>query len=240
VERIAGVVQHYAWGDHTFLPQLLGRQPDGQPWAELWLGTHPGGPATIDPDHTGTPRPLTERSGSLPYLLKVLVAAEPLSLQTHPSADQAAAGYAREEQLGIAGDAPERTYRDPFAKPELICAITSFDALCGFRPLGATLALLDRLGAADLAAAVRADGLAGLTGGLILVPQGVAFATIAGMPPEYGLYAAMLPAVVAALWGSSWHLALQVSGLMVFKGFVFGFQWVLKVFDGVKGLGFRV
>ena len=161
VERIAGVVQHYAWGDHTFLPQLLGRQPDGQPWAELWLGTHPGGPATIDPDHTGTPRPLTERSGSLPYLLKVLVAAEPLSLQTHPSADQAAAGYAREERLGIAVDAPERTYRDPFAKPELICAITSFDALCGFRPLGATLALLDRLGAADLAAAVRADGLAG-------------------------------------------------------------------------------
>jgi len=53
---------------------------------------------------------------------------------------------------------------------------------------------------------LRADVLAGLTGGLILVPQGVAFATIAGMPPEYGLYAAMLPAVVAALWGSSWHL----------------------------------
>ena len=53
---------------------------------------------------------------------------------------------------------------------------------------------------------LRADALAGLTGGLILVPQGVAFATIAGMPPEYGLYAAMLPAVVAALWGSSWHL----------------------------------
>ena len=53
---------------------------------------------------------------------------------------------------------------------------------------------------------LRCDLLAGLTGGLILVPQGVAFATIAGMPPEYGLYAAMLPAIVAALWGSSWHL----------------------------------
>jgi SulP family sulfate permease len=52
----------------------------------------------------------------------------------------------------------------------------------------------------------RADLIAGLTGALILVPQGVAFATIAGMPPEYGLYAAMLPAIVAALWGSSWHL----------------------------------
>ena len=55
-------------------------------------------------------------------------------------------------------------------------------------------------------ASLRADLIAGLTGSLILVPQGVAFATIAGMPPEYGLYAAMLPAIVAALWGSSWHL----------------------------------
>jgi SulP family sulfate permease len=53
---------------------------------------------------------------------------------------------------------------------------------------------------------LRADAIAGLTGGMVLVPQGVAFATIAGMPPEYGLYAAMLPAIVAALWGSSWHL----------------------------------
>ena len=53
---------------------------------------------------------------------------------------------------------------------------------------------------------IRADAIAGLTGGMVLVPQGVAFATIAGMPPEYGLYAAMLPAIVAALWGSSWHL----------------------------------
>ena len=53
---------------------------------------------------------------------------------------------------------------------------------------------------------LRADAVAGLTGGMVLVPQGVAFATIAGMPPEYGLYAAMFPAIVAALWGSSWHL----------------------------------
>jgi mannose-6-phosphate isomerase len=106
------------------------------------------------------PSTLTERSGSLPYLLKVLAAAEALSLQTHPSAEQAAAGYAREEQLGIAVDAPERIYRDPFAKPELICALTRFDALCGFRPIDATLALLDRLGATGLAAHLRSEGLA--------------------------------------------------------------------------------
>lgn len=53
---------------------------------------------------------------------------------------------------------------------------------------------------------MRADAIAGLTGGLILAPQGAAFATIAGMPPEYRLYAAMLPAIVAAMWGSSWYL----------------------------------
>src|SRR5512143_3915427 len=52
----------------------------------------------------------------------------------------------------------------------------------------------------------RADLIAGITGALIVLPQGVAFAAIAGMPPEYGLYAAMIPAVIAALWGSSWHL----------------------------------
>lgn len=52
----------------------------------------------------------------------------------------------------------------------------------------------------------RADLIAGITGALIVLPQGVAFATIAGMPPEYGLYAAMLPAIIAALFGSSWHL----------------------------------
>ena len=53
---------------------------------------------------------------------------------------------------------------------------------------------------------VRADLMAGLTGALVALPQGVAFATIAGMPPEYGLYAGMIPAVIAALFGSSWHL----------------------------------
>jgi SulP family sulfate permease len=52
----------------------------------------------------------------------------------------------------------------------------------------------------------KADGVAGLTGALIVLPQAVAFATIAGLPPEYGLYAAMVPAIIAALWGSSWHL----------------------------------
>jgi SulP family sulfate permease len=53
---------------------------------------------------------------------------------------------------------------------------------------------------------LKADAVAALTGAMIVLPQAVAFATIAGLPPEYGLYAAMIPAIVAALWGSSWHL----------------------------------
>jgi mannose-6-phosphate isomerase len=81
VEPIDGVVQHYAWGDTTFIPDLLGAEPDGRPWAELWLGTHPAGPSTLRDG-----RPLAEVSGRLPYLLKVLAAAEPLSMQTHPDA----------------------------------------------------------------------------------------------------------------------------------------------------------
>ncbi len=161
MRRISGVVQHYAWGDRTFLPELLGVDPDGRPWAEWWLGTHPGGPATLVDGG-----PLRDTAGELPYLLKVLAAAEPLSLQTHPSAAQAAAGFAREERDGPALDAPHRIYRDPSAKPELICALTPFDAVCGFRPVDATLDLLERIGAHDLASSLTASGLAATVEGI--------------------------------------------------------------------------
>jgi len=140
---VRGVVQHYAWGDTTFIPELLGETADGQPWAELWLGTHPSGPATIDDG-----RPLSELTGDLPYLLKVIAAAQPLSLQVHPTTSQAIDGFAR----GV--------YPDNRAKPELLCALTRFDALCGIRPVGATLTLLGALGADGLAHALRSGGVA--------------------------------------------------------------------------------
>lgn len=129
MHRVDGVVQHYAWGDVTFLPELLGMEPDGRPWSELWLGTHPNGPSRLA---DGTP--LESLTGELPYLLKVLAAAAPLSLQTHPTDAQAADGFAR----GV--------YPDPRAKPELLCALTPFEALCGVRPVDATLGLLAELG----------------------------------------------------------------------------------------------
>ena len=98
-------MQHYAWGDTQFLPNLLGIYPDGEPWAELWLGTHPNGPARL-----ADGRPLSDETGELPYLLKVLSAGQPLSLQAHPSAEQARDGFDR----GV--------YADPNPKPELLCA----------------------------------------------------------------------------------------------------------------------
>ena len=142
MRTIEGFAQHYAWGDPDAIPAILGRASDGQPWAEWWLGTHPEGPATL-----ADGSPLAALSGELPYLLKLLAAAQPLSLQTHPDAQQAAAGYAR-------GD-----YTDPNAKPELLCALSPFDALCGFRSINATVTLLRKLQLTDLATTLHNEGL---------------------------------------------------------------------------------
>lgn len=144
MQVITGVVQHYPWGDREYIPALLGRRSNGEPWAELWLGTHPSGTSRL-----ADGRALTAVSGSLPFLLKVLAAAEPLSLQTHPNADQARAGY----QAG--------RYPDPYAKPELLCALTEFEAFCGVRPVDETTALLDELGLGRFATAFQAAGVAG-------------------------------------------------------------------------------
>ncbi len=138
---IIGPVQHYVWGDRTFIPALEGVEPDGRPWAEWWLGTHPNGPARFE---DGTE--LRAVVGDLPYLLKVLAAAEPLSLQAHPTVEQAADGHRR----GV--------YPDANAKPELLCALTRFEALCGIRPADATVALLREVGAAQTADLVEARG----------------------------------------------------------------------------------
>ena len=141
MRAVIGVVQHYAWGDPAFIPELLGTEPDGRPWAELWLGTHQNGPATFDGGS-----PLEASTGELPYLLKVLAAGGPLSLQTHPNAAQARAGFER-------GD-----YPDPNPKPELLYALTPFEAFCGIRPVDATVDLLRSTGADGLADIVADEG----------------------------------------------------------------------------------
>ena len=135
---ITNTPRDYAWGSATAIPDLLGTPATGAPQAELWLGTHPGSPArTAD----GTLAELT----TLPFLLKVLAAASPLSLQAHPTIEQAVAGFARENAAGLPLDAAERNYKDELHKPEIIFAITPFRALCGFRPASETAAAIERL-----------------------------------------------------------------------------------------------
>ncbi|MGE0879523.1 MAG: mannose-6-phosphate isomerase, class I [Acidimicrobiia bacterium] len=174
MQRLENTVQRYAWGDTAAIPRLLGTAPDGDPQAELWMGAHPLAPSRaagmpldelIMTDRTamlGTR--VAERFGRLPFLLKVLAAAKPLSLQVHPSMEQAVAGFGREDALGVPLDASFRSYKDPSHKPELVCALTPFTALCGFRPIERTKALLTDLGLADL---IELEDLNGEVGRLL-------------------------------------------------------------------------
>lgn len=162
----------YDWGSRTELARLTGRpSPSPGPEAEIWIGAHPGAPSvvgdgdgalTLDRAIAESPaatlgEDLRRRFGDrLPFLLKVLAADAPLSLQAHPSLEQARAGFAREEALGIPLSARERSYKDASHKPEILCALGRFEALCGFRSVDGTLDLLGRLAVPSLAPVVGA------------------------------------------------------------------------------------
>jgi mannose-6-phosphate isomerase len=151
---ITNTPRDYAWGSVTAIPELLGRTVTGAPQAELWLGAHAGSPSVVvNPAMVGGADTLRDWIADepetalgpdrtdLPFLLKVLAAAAPLSLQAHPTPEQAAGGFAREEREGIPLDDPARNYKDPFPKPELVVALSErFEALSGFRPVEETLA----------------------------------------------------------------------------------------------------
>jgi mannose-6-phosphate isomerase len=140
---------------------MVGEPADGRPWAEWWMGTHPLAPSTLDDGSA-----LDSVAGDLPYLLKFMAAAQPLSLQTHPDKAQAQVGFEFENRSGIPVDAATRIYRDRSAKPEMLCALTSFDTLCGFRPVDDTLALLSDIGAHDLAHVLQDEKLPGTVAAL--------------------------------------------------------------------------
>ncbi|MFD5464592.1 mannose-6-phosphate isomerase, class I [Kitasatospora sp. NPDC127059] len=159
-------IRPYTWGSTTAIARLTGRRPTGEPEAELWMGAHPDAPSTVDRGNGSEPldqviardphnelgRRVAERYGArLPFLVKVLAAEHALSVQVHPDAAQAEAGYATEESAGIPRDAAHRIYRDRHHKPELLCALDDFDALCGFRDPAATAALMAALDAPALA-----------------------------------------------------------------------------------------
>ncbi len=198
MQLLDGEIRNYDWGSTSSIPSLLGRVEDGQPWAELWLGAHPSAPSLVGATRTPLDEliaadpvaelgpEIAERFGSLPFLFKVLAAAAPLSLQAHPSVLQAEAGYAREDAAGVPIDAPNRSFRDRFHKPELICALTDFHALCGFRDPVATLDVLATIDTSALdpirdrlAAASAVDGLGSLLEHLLTLPAADAAALVA-------------------------------------------------------------
>jgi len=204
-------VQHYPWGSATAIPAMTGTEPDGQPVAELWVGAHPQAPSTL----TGSGRRLDEvvaadpvgelgpsaaaRYTAFPFLMKVLAAARPLSLQAHPSADQAAAGFARERAAGPALDALDRTYRDDQPKPEIVCAVTEFAVLSGFRSVQESAPVLRALDRGD-----------GSPGGLLLAdvvrslvdPPGDG----AGAPAEAGRLAVAVRTLLTLTPDDGWSL----------------------------------
>jgi mannose-6-phosphate isomerase len=177
VYELENVLRPYAWGSTTAIAQLLGRPASGGPEAELWIGAHPDSPSVAlssaggrtagahaagadgdgrhaldeliaaDPVHYLGGESVAGFGPRLPFLLKVLAAERPLSLQVHPTLEQARQGFAREEATGVDRSVPERNYKDDNHKPEMIFALTPFEALCGFRPAAQSRAVFLHLAA---------------------------------------------------------------------------------------------
>ncbi len=194
MQLLRGAIRTYAWGSRTAIAEFTGRPvPAAHPEAELWLGANPGDPSWLeesngevsllqavldDPEGQLGATTRARFGDTLPFLLKVLAADEPLSLQAHPSAEQAAEGYQREERMGIPVNSPVRNYRDASHKPELLVALHQFEALAGFRPAAQTVKLLQALAVSDLDPYIDllndqsdADGLRALFTTWITAPQ---------------------------------------------------------------------
>lgn len=194
MQLLRGALRTYAWGSRTAIAEFTGRPvPAAHPEAELWFGAHPGDPAWLETEHGEVslldalaadpegqlgPGSRARFGDVLPFLVKVLAAEEPLSLQAHPSAEQAVEGYLREERLGIPVNSPVRNYRDTSHKPELLVALQPFEALAGFRQAARTAELLRALAIAELDPYIEllndqsdADGLRALFTTWITAPQ---------------------------------------------------------------------
>jgi mannose-6-phosphate isomerase len=153
IYKLYNQIKHYEWGSPDSIPRFLGIENSAKtPWAEMWMGTHPGAPSQVQAAPLASPQvtplvtppaaPLVGREmislcelsgGQLPFLFKLLAAGKPLSIQAHPGLDQAREGFLRENKAGIAIDAPERNYKDSNHKPEILCALVPFTVMAGFR-----------------------------------------------------------------------------------------------------------
>lgn len=158
--KLTNSLQNYAWGSIDGISRVTGKaNHENVPIAELWMGTHPAAPSFIETMHSSSPLPLVSvitqvsaqgepnntAAQGLPFLFKILSAAKPLSLQVHPNRKQAIEGFARENALGIPVSDSRRNYRDANHKPEILAALTDFHAMCGFRPVQESVALLKNL-----------------------------------------------------------------------------------------------
>lgn len=166
MRELEGALRSYAWGSRTAIAELRGlATPSNHPEAELWLGAHPGDPARVitesgsesllevlhrEPERELGRENLEAFGERLPFLLKLLAAEEPLSLQAHPSAVQAEEGFRRENALGVPMESPIRNYKDGSHKPELVVALSRFEALAGFREPTRTVKLLRALAVDEL------------------------------------------------------------------------------------------
>ncbi|MFD3548723.1 mannose-6-phosphate isomerase, class I [Streptomyces sp. NPDC058655] len=242
MDRLTNTIRPYAWGSTTAIPELLGVQPTGEPQAEMWMGAHPGAPSRLDrgagevslsdviaadPERELGAATVAKFGPRLPFLLKLLAAGAPLSLQVHPDLDQAKAGFADEERRGVPIDAGHRNYKDANHKPEMICALTPFDGLCGFRAPSEAAELLaglevdslkpyvDLLHAHPEEAALREVLTAVLTADRTEMARTVAEAAVAAerLGGRYAPYAALVhdypgdPGVIAAMLLN--HVRLQ-------------------------------
>jgi mannose-6-phosphate isomerase len=186
--QLQNAVRHYPWGSHTVIPELIGTpSPADRPHAELWMGAHPDEPSVrsdgvpldkaiaTEPELMLGPEVLERFGVRLPFLMKVLAAEKPVSLQAHPTTEQAEAGFAAEEAAGVLRDDPTRTFRDPFHKPEMLVALTTVEALCGFRPVEESLHCLAKLQVPELKPPIAALARGGLRSA---IPQ------LLALPPD--------------------------------------------------------
>ena len=172
VMLLVPALQRFDWGSTDAIPTLLGFEPDGAPYAEAWWGAHPVAPSTtergpLDDVIAADPlatlgAPCEETHGRLPYLLKVLAIAQPLSIQVHPTLERAREGFEQEQAAGLAINDPHRTYKDASHKPEMLLALSEVTVLSGFRDADAVAADLRAIGGDDargLAALIEERGI---------------------------------------------------------------------------------
>lgn len=171
---LTNVTRDYPWGSATAIAELLGTEPSGGPEAELWMGAHPDSPSVaatpdgpVPLDQLIAEHPLAALGADvhaafgakLPFLAKLLAADQALSLQVHPTLERARERFAAEEAAGVPHDAAHRSYKDPNHKPEMILALTPFQALCGFRPCAEAASLFRAVAAAITAMGTQVPGL---------------------------------------------------------------------------------